>query len=202
MTLIDHHCHGVTRGELDRAAFELLLTESDRPAPAGCSTFDSLLGLAVRRQCAPVLDLPAGAEPDEYVGRRAELGAEEVNRRLLSAAGAEALLVDTGLAGDGLLGVSDLARLSGATAHEVVRLESLAEEVAARGVSAGGFAGAFSEALAERAAGAIALKSIVAYRHGLDFDPRPPSQAEVLRARTAGSPPAAGVSTTWCCCAI
>jgi predicted TIM-barrel fold metal-dependent hydrolase len=182
VTLIDHHCHGTARGSLDRAGFESFLTESDRPPPAGCSPFDTLLGISVRRQCAPALDLPVGAEPQEYIARRAELGAEEVSRRLLGAAGLEALLVDTGLAGDGLLGVSDLARLSGATAHEVVRLESLAEEVAARGVSAGGFAGAFSEALAERAAGAIALKSIVAYRHGLDFDPRPPSQAEVLRA--------------------
>jgi predicted TIM-barrel fold metal-dependent hydrolase len=177
LTLIDHHCHGVARGRLDRAAFELLLTESDRPPPAGCSTFDSLLGLAVRRWCAPILDLPAGAEPDEYVARRASLGAEEVNRRLLSAAGAAALLVETGLAGGELLGLDELAALSGGAAvHEVVRLESVAEAVAAGGVRAGEFAAELGRRVRR---GPVAVKSIVAYRYGVDFDPRPPSVGEV-----------------------
>jgi predicted TIM-barrel fold metal-dependent hydrolase len=179
LTLIDHHCHGVTRGSLDRPAFELLLTESDRPPPAGCSTFDSLLGLALRRQCSPILDLPAAAAPDEYVARRAELGAEEVNRRLLTAAGAEALLVDTGLAGGELLDLDELAALSGAVAYEVVRLESVAEDVAARGVGAGVFADEFAAELGRRVRDAVAVKSIVAYRHGLDFDPRPPGRTQV-----------------------
>lgn len=180
--LIDHHCHAVARGSLDRAALESFLTESDRPPPAGCSTFDSLLGIAVRQRCAPVLDLAAGADPDEYVARRAELGGEAANRRLLGAAGLEALLVDTGLAGESLLGLDELGAISDATVHEVVRLEAVAEDLAASGVGAAEFEGAFGEALRRRAAGAVAVKSIIAYRHGLDFDPRPPSSAEVVKA--------------------
>ena len=134
--LIDHHCHVVARDSLDRASLESFLTESDRPPPVGCTMFDSLLGLGVRQHCAPVLDLAAGADPDDYVARRADLGGEEANRRLLSAAGLDALLVDTGLAGDGLLGLAELGRLSNAAVHEVVRLESVAKEVAAGGVGA------------------------------------------------------------------
>jgi predicted TIM-barrel fold metal-dependent hydrolase len=180
--LIDPHCHGVGGGALDRAQLESFLTESDRPPPAGCSTFDSSLGLAVRRLCAPTLDLPAGADPTAYLERRAELGPEEANRRLLRAAGLEGMLVDTGLRGGGLLDPAELGRLSGAVTHEVVRVESLAEAVAARGVGAAEFVSAFAAALAEHATSAVAFKSIIAYRHGLDFDPRPPSPAEVARA--------------------
>jgi len=180
--LIDHHCHGVAGRALDRMQLESFLTESDRPPPPGCSTFDSSLGLAVRRHCGPVLDLPPGAEPEVYVERRAELGPDEANRRLLRAAGLEAMLVDTGLSGDGVLAPAELGRLSGVITHEVVRLESLAEAVAAQGVGAAEFAPAFAGALREVATDAIAFKSIIAYRHGLDFDPLPPSSTEVARA--------------------
>lgn len=180
--LIDHHCHGIVGGELDRATFESFLTESDRPPPAGCSAFDSSLGLSVRRRCAPLLDLPLDSDPKEYLSRRAELGAEEVNRRLLAGAGLAVLLVDTGLSGGTLLAPEDLARLSGADAREVVRLESVAEQVAATGVGAAEFAAAFASALQARVADAVAVKSVVAYRHGLDFDPRRPTAAEVARA--------------------
>ena len=182
VALIDHHCHAVARDLLDRAELESFLTESDRPPPAGCTAFDSLLGIAVRRRCAPVLDLPAGADPDDYVARRAELGGEEANLRLLGAAGLEALLVDTGLAGDPLVGLAELGRVSGAAVREVVRLESVAEEVAAAGVGAAEFEDVFGEVLRRRTADAVAVKSIVAYRHGLDFDPRRPSSASVAAA--------------------
>lgn len=180
--LIDHHCHAVARGPLDRAELESFLTESDRPPPPGCTTFDSLLGIAVRQRCAPVLDLAAGADPDDYVTRRAVLGGEEANRRLLRTAGLEALLVDTGLAGENLLDLAALGRISGAAVQEVVRLESVAEDVAAGGVGAAEFEAVFGEVLRRRAADAVAVKSIAAYRHGLDFDPRPPSSAEVAKA--------------------
>lgn len=182
--LIDHHCHGVVRDPLDRIEFESFLTESDRPPPPGCTAFDSLLGIAVRQLCGPLLDLPpsAGADAGDYVARRAELGGDEANRRLLTAAGLEALLVDTGLAGEKLLGLDELTRLSAATAREVVRLESVAEEVAAGGAGAVEFQAVFGEALRGRTAGAVGVKSIIAYRHGLDFDARRPSTAEVTRA--------------------
>jgi len=192
LALIDHHCHAVARDTLDRAALELALSESDRPPPAGCSAFDSLLGLELRRRCAPILDLPTDVDPGLYVERRAQLGGEEVNRRLLSAASLEALLVDSGLGGPGLLTLDELSRLSGARVYEVVRLEALAEELAAGGTGAGEFAEAFAAELRRRAAGAVALKSIIAYRHGLDFDPRPPSPAQVRAAAArwlAGGPP-------------
>ncbi len=95
MALADHHCHGLVRGELDAAGVDALLSEGGA-APPGTSNFDTPLGLAVRRHCAPLLDLPAHAPAADYLARRAELGADEVARRLLRASGTGTFLVDTG----------------------------------------------------------------------------------------------------------
>jgi hypothetical protein len=184
LRLVDHHCHGVTGAQLARPDFERLLTEAPDSA-AGGSTFDTQLGLAVRRWCAPVLDLPPHASPEDYLARRAELGAAEANRRLLHAAGAAELLVDDGYQPAEPLSVETLAAASGARVRRVLRLEALAEEVAAGGVAAADFARTFDERLADQAAAAVGLKSVIAYRAGLDLDPTRPSPADVTAA--AGS---------------
>ena len=179
VALVDHHCHGPVRRELDRETFEQLATEADGPAPAGCTALDSQLGFAIRRWCAPVLDLEPHAGPDEYLARRSELGAAEVNRRFLAAAGVAAFLVDTGYAADDLLGPGEMAAAGGTAAGELVRLEAVAERLARDGTGAAGFAAAYAEALHAASADAAGLKSVIAYRCGLDFDPEPPSAREV-----------------------
>ena len=78
LALIDHHCHGVVTTPLDRPGVEALLTEAPGPPPPGTSMFDSPLGFAVRRWCAPLLDLEASAPAGRYLERRAELGPGEV----------------------------------------------------------------------------------------------------------------------------
>lgn len=177
--LVDHHCHGVLAGDLDRAAFEAALTEADAASPLGTSLFDSLVGLALRLRCPPLLDLPPHAEPDRYLARRVELGAAEVNRRMLASTGIREFLVDTGLSAPGLTGLAEFAELAG-PAREVLRLESLAEDLAARGVGAGEFAARVREELAGTTA--VAAKSIAAYRCGLALSGERPTGAEVARA--------------------
>jgi uncharacterized protein len=179
LLLIDHHCHSLVTRDLDRDSFEGLLNEGSTPGPLGGSYFDSLLGLAVRRWCAPVLDLPAHAPPEDYLDRRAGLGAAEVNRRFLRAAELAALYVDTGITAEPLLDLQALGAAAGAETAEVVRLEQVADEVDG---TAAGFAQAFRERLAVRARNAIGVKSIAAYRHGLALGARPPSRVEVTAA--------------------
>jgi uncharacterized protein len=179
--LIDGHCHLVLARDLDRAGFELACGEADLPPPVGVSYLDSQLGVAIRRWCPPALGLPAHASIDEYLARRAELGWSAVTAALLGRAGLDALLVDTGLAGPDLVGLPLLRSLSGAPVHEVVRLEQVAEGLAGQG-DAAGFAEAFATALAGRVRHAVAVKSIIAYRWGLDIPAERPSPAEVTRA--------------------
>ncbi|KAB2360137.1 amidohydrolase family protein [Actinomadura montaniterrae] len=182
LPLIDHHCHGVFDDDPDRAAFEAMLTEADTGGPPGTSMFDTQVGFALRRWCAPVLDLDAHADPDAYLARRAELGAAEVNRRFLAAAGLEALCVDTGYTPRALLDPPALGRLAGARAHEIVRLETVAERVAADGVDAHGFADEVRSRLAACAPRVAGAKSIAAYRAGLELSGVRPSDAEVTGA--------------------
>jgi uncharacterized protein len=196
LPLIDHHCHGVVTSTLDGPGVEALLSEAAWPAPPGTSAFDSQLGFAVRRWCAPVLGLEPSVPAAVYLQRRSELGPEEVSRRLLRAAGVEAWLVDSGHRSDQVLTPPQLAQASGTSAYEVVRLEAVAEQVAFGGASAAGYGALFAEALSAAARGAVGLKSIAAYRYGLDFDPARPSAAEVMAAadrwlRAIDSDPAA-----------
>jgi predicted TIM-barrel fold metal-dependent hydrolase len=182
LRLIDHHCHGIVQHELDRTAFEKLLCESDAPGPWHGSLFDTQVGLAVRRLCAPLLDLPAHTPAETYLERRAELGAAEVAARLLGACGIEQFFVDTGYLPIALTSPAELARLGGGIGREIVRLEQVAEQIAPS-QSAAGFANAFREALHQRVSGgAVGVKSVAAYRVGLDIDPARPTDAEVVAA--------------------
>ena len=181
LPLIDHHCHGVVRGDLGRADFEATLTEADGSGPLHGSLFDTQIGMGVRSICAPLLDLDRFAPADDYLARRAELGWDEVNRRMLAGTGIAHYLVDTGFLADTLTTPAELAAYTGARASEIVRLETVAEAVLARSEPAG-FADAARTALQDRAAHAVGFKSIAAYRVGLDLDPARPSDREVADA--------------------
>jgi len=183
IALVDHHVHPALATELSHGELEELITESDRPVPPGTTRFDSQLGIAIRRWCCPVLGLPASAPAQAYVDRRRELGAARVTRRLLRAAGVSQLLIDTGYLRDGMLGLAAMAEAAAAGVAEVVRLESVAEQAIVAGDgSATGFAERFRAALWERTTAACGVKSIAAYRFGLDLDPRAPAAAEVASA--------------------
>jgi hypothetical protein len=185
LPLVDHHAHSVVNDIPDRVGLERFLTESGEPAPPGCSYFDSFLGAAVLRICAPALDLAGSATADEYVARRRELGGQEANRRLLRRAGLAELLVDHGFRGDELLGLSDLAGVAGTRVRPIVRLEHLAEAVAEEGVGPARFAERLGERLTAALSGrdaAVGCKSILAYRYGLDVDPDEPGPGDVRAA--------------------
>ncbi|GAA0931558.1 amidohydrolase family protein [Pseudonocardia zijingensis] len=183
LQLVDHHVHGAFITPLTRAAFETHLNEgSPDPVPPWMTQFDSQLGFAIRRFCAPLLDLPPHAPADEYWARRAELGVSEVTERFLRAAGVSDWVVDTGYGAGSILDVHGMAAASGARGHLVVRLESLAEGLAADGVAGVDYADEYGERLERATRDAVAVKSILAYRAGLDIDLSPPAPHAVADA--------------------
>ncbi|MGV9712180.1 amidohydrolase family protein [Gordonia sp. NPDC003424] len=178
LSLVDHHVHGCWTSDGDRARFENALNEGNtEPVAADDAPFDSQIGFAIRRWCAPVLGLAPHADPDAYWQRRSELSERDVAVRFLGAAGVADWVVDTGLAG--VADPDTLATLSGGAAHEIVRLESLAELAVAQG---GSYVDAFDDMLAGRAATAVGTKSILAYRGGFDGDLSDPAAPEVEEA--------------------
>jgi predicted TIM-barrel fold metal-dependent hydrolase len=179
MPLIDQHMHGCWLTAGDRQRFENGLNEANtEPLANFDSGFDSQLGFAVRAHCAPLLGLTKHAGADEYWQRRSQLTETELARTFLQAAGVTDWLVDTGYAA-GVADVGQIAEWSGGRAHEVVRLEQVAEQAAH---TPGDYASAFEEILRQRAATAVGTKSILAYRGGFDDDLTEPSTAEVAEA--------------------
>ncbi|MGW0161006.1 amidohydrolase family protein [Mycobacterium sp. NPDC003323] len=174
--LVDHHVHGYWLRSGSRRDFENALNEANtEPLAPFDSGFDSQLGFAVRAHCAPLLGLPAHADDDTYWAARQQIPDDELAQRFLTAAGVTEWLVDTGLGA----GISDLATMSHTVdgrVREVVRLETVAEDAAAQ---PGDYAEAFEATLAERCSGAVATKSILAYRGGLRGDLSDPAPQQV-----------------------
>jgi predicted TIM-barrel fold metal-dependent hydrolase len=185
LSLVDHHVHGPFREPIGRVTFENALNEGNTdPLPDFVSGFESQLGFAVRRWCAPLLDLDPHASPDEYWTRRAELGEMEANRRFLAAAGVGDWVVDTGFGSADVLSLDELRALTAGAVHEIVRLETLAADLLAD--SADGYPDRFRVGLANaRDRGAVGAKSILAYRTGFDVDYTRPADGDVQRAAEA-----------------
>jgi len=178
LELVDNHLHGFWPIPVDRRLFENGLNEANtEPLADFDSGFDTQLGFAVRAHCAPLLGLPPHADPQAYWAARESHTAQDLARIFLSAAGVGDWLVDTGL--DGLAGLPDIAAAGGGRAHEVVRIEQVAEQAAA---ASGDYAAAFREILCGRAQSAIATKTVLAYRSGFDIDLSAPSDREVAAA--------------------
>ena len=189
MPLVDHHVHGCWLTAPDRAKFENGLNEANvAPLADFDSAFDTQLGFAVRAHCAPLLGLPRHAAADAYFDRRSQHTESDLAQMFLSDAKVSDWLVDSGFA----RGVADLDALRGLSVgdvHEIVRLESVAEEAIQK---ADDYATACTRLLHERAMTAVGTKSILAYRGGFDGDLSEPAPAEVAEAasrwRDSGEP--------------
>src|SRR6266536_1764411 len=179
---VDHHCHSLVESwaKADTPpwpAWRRCFTESTservlaRDVPDLLCYRHFLLALAKfvgaeasgERRVVAARDRLAGADPAGYL------------RRLLDDAGTAALLVDTGYGWPGTLAPAELERATARPVHEVVRLESLAEALLAAGGPATGSVDGLVDAFEERVveaveAGAVALKSVLAYRAGLRLD--------------------------------
>ncbi|WP_037860787.1 amidohydrolase family protein [Streptomyces sp. NRRL S-340] len=177
-SLVDQHCHGVLRTELGLGTFEAQLARTEGPPAPGTTLFDTQTGFAVRRWCPPLLGLEPHCPPARYLARRRELGVLEAGRRLLRGSGVTAYLVDTGLPGD-LTGPGEMASAGAAAAHEVVRLELLAEQVADTSGTVGSFLANLAESVHGAAAQAVAFTSVAGLRHGLALAPEPPGPSQV-----------------------
>lgn len=183
LSLIDHHVHGVVIEDPSPEAFANMITESDRTPRSVAAALETQVGFAVRRWCAPVLDLPKHVDADTYFARRLELGSTEVNERFLRQSGIGHYLIETGYRGNEIHGPKGMAAVTGAKVDQVIRLETVAETLALSSTSsAATFVEDYAALLSQVVADSVAMKSIVAYRIGLDFDPTRPDIGQVRQA--------------------
>jgi uncharacterized protein len=188
LPLVDHHCHSLLAawrrtGGGPWPGWRRCFTEATRPASLARDA-PGLLGY--RHFLAALAGLLGVAEAGQADGSGEELERRVVDRRdelagadparylrlLLDHAGTAALLVDGGFDSERTLRLEELELAADRPVHEIVRLESLAEELLRPGSPAGRSLPRFLNGFEERLGvalerGAVALKSIAAYRGGL-----------------------------------
>jgi len=168
---VDHHAHSLMRtGPRDLDEFRGLFCETRDPRQ-----WPHVATSVTYQQAIPLLSSYLGCEPTErgVFAHRSAHDPEEYAAALLRAAGADVVLVDEGYppAAEALT-TAELGRLAQCDTRPVLRIETVAS---GDGDGDGhGFGDAARAQLADaRDAGFAALKTIIAYRGGLDFDALP-----------------------------
>jgi uncharacterized protein len=168
MPAVDHHAHGILPFAPTLAEFRGMFSESPDPAQ-----WPHVATALTYRRAIRELAAFLGCEPgeDAVYAHRLAADFDAYSAGLLRASGTGLLLVDDGYpaAGEGY-GWERMGELAGCPARPVMRIERVAEE---------GLAGGFGE-FRERVRGEVAsartrgfagLKTIAAYRTGLDLRP-------------------------------
>ena len=178
--VVDNHCHGIWRSQDfdDLVSWQRAFTESaDRGMPR-----EHVATTVFYRRLIHALAGFFDCEPEEepVLAARAQRDTTELVGALLRTANVEALLLDTGYPPqEEVLPGTELGRLGGCRIEPMLRLETLMERLAAEHGSLGEVREALVAELDDvRGRGYVALKSIVAYRTGLDIREWPGEEAE------------------------
>jgi uncharacterized protein len=168
--LVDHHAHGIVPPPETLDEFRGLFSESEDPrqwphVATGITYLRAMRALAELFGCAPseeaVFAHRRATDPDEYAAT------------LLRATGTEWLLIDDGFPppGEGVAWEA-MGDLAGCRSAPVMRIERVGEE----GLAAGDSLDALRERVraavgTARGDGFVGLKTVAAYRSGLDIAP-------------------------------
>jgi predicted TIM-barrel fold metal-dependent hydrolase len=169
--VVDNHCHGVSRDQTfdDLAIWRQCFTESTDPGMAR----DHVPSTAFYRRLIRTLADFLGCEPEERAvfAARTRREGRELTGALLHAANVDTLLLDTGFPpSEEVFPVSELAEIGGCRTGPMLRLEILMESLLAEHHSLEDVKEALVAELHDvRRRGYVALKSIAAYRTGLDI---------------------------------
>jgi uncharacterized protein len=178
---VDQHAHLLSGPGTQWSLLELL-SESSEPGQQAEVRHHPAFRRALR-DLGTFLDLGVEADEEAIAAAASKLGFEAHSRGLLRACHLETLLVDDGYPVPGALGLDGQGDLAGCPARRVVRIETVAEEAASGWPTFGTLRDRFRHAVSDALEGeAAALKTIAAYRFGLDL-PRPDtSEAEAAYA--------------------
>jgi uncharacterized protein len=170
VTVVDNHCHGILRSQRfdDVVSWRRAFTESADPGMPREHVASTAFYQRLIRTLAAFFD----CEPEEEAvfAARAEMDATELASELLRAANVEILLIDTGHPPpEEVLPPGELAELGDCRTEPMLRLETLMERLLSEHGSLEEVKEALTAGLDDvRGKGYVALKSIVAYRTGLN----------------------------------
>jgi hypothetical protein len=168
--LVDNHAHPVEElsSEAITREFPTLFTEGGH-APA-----DARHTVAYRRALGLLGEYLDGGTEAELLAARADVELTSYSRRVIGDTGTGVILADDGYPETS---PAEFRSYTDAEVHPLLRLEPVIEELVPRHERLGELVAAFESRIEDALAGEyVGLKSIVAYRTGLDIDP--PAAAE------------------------
>jgi hypothetical protein len=180
LPVVDNHCHGIMRNQAfeDITGWRQAFTESKDTGMAR----DHVASTAFYRRLIRTLAAFLDCEPEEEAvfAARTTRDGRELAGALLRAANFDTLLLDTGFPPpEEVLPVPELGDLGGCRAEPMLRLEILMESLLAEHETLEDVKEALAVELDDvRGRGYVALKSIAAYRTGLDIREWPRGEAE------------------------
>jgi hypothetical protein len=168
--IVDNHCHSLLRRQPpDDDAFRIHLTETYYPDVARDDVPHTLFYHWTIRELAGLLD----CEPTPgavHAARRAR-GVEWLTREIVTRGNFKTWLIDTGYGAETTYSLDELRGLAPCRIEEIVRLEPLIERLILEGADFDGFIDAYRASLDDlRGRGIVGLKSVIAYRSGLQLE--------------------------------
>jgi predicted TIM-barrel fold metal-dependent hydrolase len=191
--VVDHHAHALRRTHAaDALAYRSAFTESGDAAQIREHVPHSVYYRWLLREVAAALGCPP-TEAAVLQARRRFAAPVDLARFLWPRANIDTMLLDTGFLREELLGPQEMERETAIRSFEVVRLEALAEDLIAGSRTFEELREAWRTAVGSlRDRGAVAAKSIAAYRTGLEILPVHPEEARAAfrpgRRRLASKP--------------
>jgi uncharacterized protein len=176
VALVDHHAHGIVATPETLDEFRGLFSESDDPrqwphVATGITYLRAIAALARVFGC--------DATEEAVFAHRRATPPDEYAATLLRATRTEWLLIDDGFPAPGKgEDWRRMGELGGCRSAPVMRIERVGEEGIARGLALGALRELVrAEVAGARSAGFAGLKTIAAYRSGLDVAPAPDPEA-------------------------
>ena len=168
--IVDNHCHSLLRQQpSDDDAFRIHLTETYFPEIARDHVPYTLLYQWTIRELAGFLD--CAPTPDAVHAARRERGLEWLTRETVVRGNFKTWLIDTGYGADTTFSLDELRRLAPCRIEEIVRLEPLIERLILAATGFDDFLDAFRASVSGlRDRGIVAMKSVIAYRTGLQIE--------------------------------
>jgi uncharacterized protein len=169
--LADNHCHGIyqTQALADLTAWRRLFTESSDPGMQSTHVATTLFYRRLMREMAAFFECEATEEA--VLAARQQYDDQHLVRKFLQAANFDVLFVDKGYPPpEMLLSDSMVSDLANCRVAPMLRVELLMQHLIAENGTLSAVVEALRAALNDvRGQGYVALKSIVAYRTGLNI---------------------------------
>ncbi len=168
--IVDNHCHSLLREQPpDDAAFRIHLTESYFPEIARDDVPHSLFYHWTIRELALLLECEPTA--DAVHAARRERGLAWLTREIVARGNFKTWLIDTGYGAEATFSLDELRGVAPLRIEEILRLEPLIERLILGSASFNGFLNAYRSAIADlRSRGIVGMKSVIAYRTGLQLE--------------------------------